>query len=184
MLVVKNPPANAGDIRDVGSIPGLGRSHGGGHGNPLQYSCLENPHGERSLAGYSPWGWQWARHNWMTKHNTHVCIISLNKMPWEEGNFRTGKANISSKTNSFCFIYFPRVLTCCFKFYLFQILIWLSQLQESHPETTLQWRKGNIPLFVFLTSEESFWNCLNISLARICHMITTWSINYHGTLRH
>ena len=38
--MVKNPPANAGD---VGSIPGLGRSPGGGHGNPLQYSCLENP---------------------------------------------------------------------------------------------------------------------------------------------
>ena len=35
-------PANAGDIKDVGSIPGLGRSPGGGHGNPLQYSCLEN----------------------------------------------------------------------------------------------------------------------------------------------
>ena len=35
---------------------GLGRSPGGGHGNPLQYSCLENPHGQRSLAGYSPWG--------------------------------------------------------------------------------------------------------------------------------
>ena len=38
------------------SIPGLGRSPGGGHGNPLQYSCLENPHGQRSLVGYSPWG--------------------------------------------------------------------------------------------------------------------------------
>jgi len=36
-------PANAGDVRDVGSISGLGRSPGGGHGNPLQYSCLENP---------------------------------------------------------------------------------------------------------------------------------------------
>ena len=41
--MVKNPPARAGDIRDVGSIPGLRRSPGGGHGNPLQYSCLENP---------------------------------------------------------------------------------------------------------------------------------------------
>ena len=41
-LVVKNPPANAGEIRDASSIPGLGRSQGG-HGNPLQYSCLENP---------------------------------------------------------------------------------------------------------------------------------------------
>ena len=42
-LVVKNLPANAGDVRHTGSIPGLGRSPGRGHGNPLQYSCLENP---------------------------------------------------------------------------------------------------------------------------------------------
>ena len=42
-LVVKNPPANSADTRDVGSMPGSGRSPGGGHGNPLQYSCLENP---------------------------------------------------------------------------------------------------------------------------------------------
>ena len=42
-LVVKNPPANAGDVRDVGSIPRSGISPGGGHDNPLQYSCLEIP---------------------------------------------------------------------------------------------------------------------------------------------
>ena len=41
--MVENPPTNAGDLRDVGSIPGLGRSLGEGHGNPFQYSCLENP---------------------------------------------------------------------------------------------------------------------------------------------
>ena len=41
--MVKNPPANAGDAGDMGSIPGLGRSPGGGHGNPLQCSCLETP---------------------------------------------------------------------------------------------------------------------------------------------
>ena len=40
--MVKNPPANAGDMRDAGSIPGLGKFPGGGHGSPLQYSCLEN----------------------------------------------------------------------------------------------------------------------------------------------
>ena len=40
--VVKTPPTNAGDERDTGSIPGLGRSPGGEHGDPLQYSCLEN----------------------------------------------------------------------------------------------------------------------------------------------
>ena len=42
-VVLKNPPANTGDVRDPGSIPGWGRSPGGGHGNPLQCSCLENP---------------------------------------------------------------------------------------------------------------------------------------------
>ena len=52
--VVKKSACNAGDL---GSIPGLGRSPGGGgHGSPFQYSCLENPPGQRSLAGYSPWG--------------------------------------------------------------------------------------------------------------------------------
>ena len=41
-------------VGDLGSILGLGRSPGGGHGNPFQYSCLENPHGQRSLEGYRP----------------------------------------------------------------------------------------------------------------------------------
>ena len=44
------------NVGDLGSITGLGRSPGGGHGNPLQFSCLENPHGQRSVGGYSPWG--------------------------------------------------------------------------------------------------------------------------------
>ena len=43
VLVIENPPANAGDRRDMSSITGSGRSPGGGHNNPLQYSCLENP---------------------------------------------------------------------------------------------------------------------------------------------
>ena len=43
-------------VRDLGLIPGLGRSPGGGHRNPLQYSCLENPHRQKTLADYSPWG--------------------------------------------------------------------------------------------------------------------------------
>ena len=47
---------SACNVGDLGSIPGLGISPGGGHGNPLQYICLENPHGQRSLAGYSPRG--------------------------------------------------------------------------------------------------------------------------------
>ena len=59
--MVKNPPAML--------IPGLGRSPGRGHGNPVQYSCLENPHGQRSLMGYSPCGCR-VRHNWATKQGT------------------------------------------------------------------------------------------------------------------
>ena len=55
-LVVTSPPANAGDIRDLGSIPELERFPQGGHGNPLQCFCLENPHEQRSLVGYGPEG--------------------------------------------------------------------------------------------------------------------------------
>ena len=59
--VVKKPPANAGDIRDVGSIPGLGRSPGGGNGNLLQDSCLENPTDK---------GAQWATVHGVTEEDT------------------------------------------------------------------------------------------------------------------
>ena len=62
----KAPTCNVGDM---GLIPELGRFPGGGHGNPLQYSCLENPHGQRSLAGYSPWG---CKESDTTKHLTHT----------------------------------------------------------------------------------------------------------------
>ena len=56
-LAVKNLPADVGDLRDVGLIPGSGRSPGGGHGNSLQYSCLENPMDRRA----------W----WATVHGVH-----------------------------------------------------------------------------------------------------------------
>ena len=52
--MVKNSPANAGDIRDMGSVPGSGISPGGEHSNPLQYSCLENPMDRGAWGGYSP----------------------------------------------------------------------------------------------------------------------------------
>ena len=58
----KESPCNVGDL---GSIPGSGRSPGGGNGNPPQYSCLENPHGQKSLVGYSPKG---CKESDMTKH--------------------------------------------------------------------------------------------------------------------
>ena len=77
-LVVKNLPDSAGDIRDSGSIPGLGRSPGGGHGNPLLYSCLENPHGQRSLAGYSPWSHKESDATELTQHSHSVYRLITN----------------------------------------------------------------------------------------------------------
>ena len=67
--MVKDPPAYAGDIRDVGSIPGSGRSPGEGNGNPLQYSCLESPHGQWSLVGY--------RLNRVEKSRTQLKRLSM-----------------------------------------------------------------------------------------------------------
>ena len=55
-FMIKNLPANTEDAGNVSSIPGLGRSTGGGNGNPFQYSCLEKCHGQMSLAGYNPCG--------------------------------------------------------------------------------------------------------------------------------
>ena len=67
-LMVKNPPANAGDSGDTGSIPGLGISNGGGHGNQLQYSCLKNPTG-RGAWCHSPQG---RKESDMTKVTGHT----------------------------------------------------------------------------------------------------------------
>ena len=72
-----NLPASAGDLRGVGSIPGLGRSPGGGHGNPLQYSCLENPMDR---------GAWWAivhrvakSQTQLKQHNTHTMVLYISK---------------------------------------------------------------------------------------------------------
>ena len=71
-LVVKNPPANTGDIRDAGLIPGSERSPGGRHGNPLQYSCLENP--------MDSGAWQATVHD-VTKSWTRLKQLSTHALP-------------------------------------------------------------------------------------------------------
>ena len=91
MLAVKNPPANAGDERDAGSVPGSGRSSGVENGNPLQYSCLENPM-DRGVC--------WATVHGVTKSSTHLKQLSIHahmggaglgresRGPWSSGVFR------------------------------------------------------------------------------------------------
>ena len=72
----KKSACNEGDL---GSIPGLGRSPGEGHGNPLQYSCLQNPHGQSSLVGCSPWGCKELdmTEQLNTWHIASICTLSL-----------------------------------------------------------------------------------------------------------
>ena len=72
--MVKASSCNAGDL---GSIPGLGRSPGGGCGNPLQYSCLENPLGPRSLVGYSPCGCKESDMTERLSTHTHITATQL-----------------------------------------------------------------------------------------------------------
>ena len=72
---------SAWNVGDLGSSPRLGRSPGEGHGNPLQCSFLENPHGQRSLTGCRPWGSR-VRHNSVTKHSTAICSTEWPKRIW------------------------------------------------------------------------------------------------------
>ena len=75
-LVVKNLPGNSGDIRDMGLIPGLGRSPGGGNGNPLQYSCLENAWTEE-LGGLQSIGLQRVGLKQFSMHTREIILDNL-----------------------------------------------------------------------------------------------------------
>ena len=86
-LVVKNPPANAGDLKDVGSIPGLGRSSGEGHGNPLQYSCLENSMDRGAL--WATVHWVEKNQTWLKQLSRHTCnMIVSSVLHWTMWNIR------------------------------------------------------------------------------------------------
>ena len=94
---------SACSVGDLGSTPGLRRSPGGGHGNPLQYSFPENSHGQRSLAGYTPWGRkELDMTEQLTHEHTHIhsmCIIINENL---------------NKSNVFILMqYIPKILTTC-----------------------------------------------------------------------
>ena len=101
----KEPPAY---VRDVGSIPESGRTPGVGQGNALQYSCLENPHRQRSLEGCSPWGRKRVRHDVVTQHAcpSHLSSPVSRQLDTEEGLHksrlhRMGKAPKALKRTRF-----------------------------------------------------------------------------------
>ena len=89
-LVLKNLPANAGDIRDTGLIPGSGRSPGGRHGNPVQYSCLENPLDR---------GTCWATIHRVTKNQSRLKQFST-------------QAHTHTHTHTYFFRFFPIIGYC------------------------------------------------------------------------
>ena len=91
VLVVKNPPAKAGDIRDSGLIPGSGRSPGGGHGNPLQYSCLDNPMDREA--------W-WATVLWVAKSQTQLKWLSRHASSCVEKGQKLISGEISQLRNT------------------------------------------------------------------------------------
>ena len=99
VLVVKHLPASAGGERDACSIPGSGRSAGGGPGHPLQCSCLENAHGQRSLASYSPWGGE-ELDTLSDLVCTHTCLLFR---PGSQKNGGAGSAEKGKRVSGFCY---------------------------------------------------------------------------------
>ena len=99
-LIIKGFPGSsvskesACDVGDLGSIPVLERSPGGGHGSPFQNPCLENPHGQRSLAGcIQSMGLQRVGHDCVTKHTAliiNVCLVSV----MQQGNLKNGEFSL------------------------------------------------------------------------------------------
>ena len=72
-----NPGEGIGYVGDLGLIPGVVRCPGGGHCNPLQYSCLENPHGQKGLAGYNPWGLKESDTTEQLSKAQHMVVLFL-----------------------------------------------------------------------------------------------------------
>ena len=126
---------------DIGSIPGSGRSPGEGNGNPLQYSCLENPHGQRSLAGCSPWGH--SRH-WVTKliHMAKSCsalfpfqkVVSSEILSkWWSHSRLIPSSKVYSHPKCACFVSLPGAFKAVISYFVRVVssLCWITLLGAS-----------------------------------------------------
>ena len=120
-LVVKNPPADAGDVRDSSLIPGSGGSPGGEHGNPLLYSCLENPMDRGAWRTTQSMGSQRVGHSWSNLELTHTSSLPNKQFstvtPWIllSPGFR---ALICSETSIFWWIQDKSLIFSLFRFLL------------------------------------------------------------------
>ena len=122
-------------VGDLGSIPGLGRSPGGGHDNPLQCSYLEIPHGQRSLVGYSPWVHR-VGHDWVTKYSTaqfrtHILTVLRKNLSILGMGDITGtrnlcwKVKLSPKCSHLLFFFFKN-----HRKRLFLVLLWYRKCHK------------------------------------------------------
>ena len=139
--MVKNLPVNAGNMRDVGSIPGSGRSLAGGHGNPLQYSCLENPMDSGAWQAHSMM-LQRVRHNWsnlactLTHTHTHICAEFRSPFPqwsrllWESCNI------IWSMWYSWKFCIRGNI----WRIFLYSLTLSTSYFQLAYTEWMMRWQ--------------------------------------------
>ena len=150
--MVKESACHAGDL---GSVLGLGRSPGGGHGNPLQYYCLESPPRQRSLADYSPSGHR-VRCNWVTKHSPaqsgwiayiHRICLSKSPLPHPRSTMICWESVSSAQGSRLevCELLFP-----C-----------MSPLPLFHD--------GGHPHFYYWGVSSIFWSCSVTSLWCCCH---------------
>ena len=158
MLVIKNLPANAGDVRDTGSIPGWERSPGGGYGNPLQYSCLENPMDRGALQvtvrGVEK-SWTWLK--WLS---THVLSHSDSSQLTFQHQWRRVLISPHPLQPWFFVERLAMAILTGVRWYLIVVLIWISLifsnidiiycdffLKECECETSCNWLLNACPVF-------------------------------------
>ena len=138
MLVVKDPPTHAGDVKVTGSISGLGRCPWVGNGNPLQYLCLENPsHGQRSLEGHSPYD----------HTHTHTQKTQLKRLRMQHG---------SQLKN--CFVFLKSIIE----------LIWSYPVEKNHSFLINGFRTTFLKWNLFLKYKIPIYNNLYSKLIPLC----------------
>ena len=132
VLVAKNPPANGGNSRDVGLIPRSGRSCGGGHGNPLQYSFLENPM-DRGVwrAMVHRVTKSWPRLEGLSTHDCHYHCVSL-ESPASAGGFFT--TSVTGKPTAVAYAYLILVFPWAISFHSWFLCLLFTNRQNDIPK--------------------------------------------------
>ena len=157
VCIPASPGANAGDVRDAGSIPGSGRSPGEGNGTPLQYSCLENPMDQGSLVGYSSWGRKELDSTEAIKlGHPPVCMVFL--------------TSIISLLFSVSLRFFPEVLSC----FVWNVFLGCFILLDTVLLSMHQTPQSPLPVLLGLPCvvAESF--IVRAALALHCFSISLW----------